>query len=328
MSGSGKKFLLVGLLALLVFVGIAAYGDFREVWRQLWNFPPGHLAAAFSLALLNYLLRFFRWAFYLRILGVAAPIPLSGLIFLAGLAMTITPGKVGELLKSYLLKEKAAVPVAASAPVVLMERVTDLISVALVGLLGILLLPPLVSSLLVGALAVAGIAMYLLTTRHTDALLRWPLFRRWGGELAESREIMRQLTQPGPMAVAITLGLIAWVSEGVALWVVLHGLNADVSLLLSLPIYAGSSMLGALTTLPGGLGLTELSMVALIGQAGAPEEVAAVGTLLVRVVTLWFAVALGLLALGWLNRRPPSSAPAPPLPEPDASLAAGIPEEN
>ena len=61
------------------------------------------------------------------------PFPLSLLVFLGGLAMTITPGKVGELVKCYLLRDRAGVPVAASIPIVLMERVTDLVSVVFDG---------------------------------------------------------------------------------------------------------------------------------------------------------------------------------------------------
>ena len=54
-------------------------------------------------------------------------------ILLAGLAMSITPGKVGEVLKSYLLRRKVGAPIHATAPAVLMERVTDVVAIALLG---------------------------------------------------------------------------------------------------------------------------------------------------------------------------------------------------
>ena len=133
MSSRGKKLLLVILLSSLVFVGLAGYGDFREVWRHLAEFPPGYLFLALGLAVVNYLLRFLRWAYYLKLLGISVPFSVSSLTFLTGLAMTITPGKVGELVKSYLLRDRAGAPVTASLPVVLMERLTDLISVAFTG---------------------------------------------------------------------------------------------------------------------------------------------------------------------------------------------------
>ena len=302
MGGRGKQLLLVILLTCLVFAGITGYGDFREVWRHLIAFPVSYLLLALGLALVNYLLRFLRWAYYLRTLEIKVPWSVSFLIFFSGLAMTITPGKVGELVKSYLLRDRSGVPVASSLPAVIMERVTDLVSIALMGLVGLALLPPLVSLGLVIVICLVAASVYFVTTRRTDGLWSLPIIRRWEEQVRQSRRGMRKLSRPVPLAVALGLGLLSWVSEGVALWVVLEGLGADVGLLLSLPIYAGSVLVGAATTLPGGLVGTEGAMVALLQQSGAERDVAAAGTLLVRVATLWFAVGVGLIALAWLHR--------------------------
>ena len=305
MRGNGKKLLLVVLLTILVFVGLAGYGDFQEIGRRLVNFPLPYLLAAFALAALNYLLRFLRWAYYLRVLNLSVPIPVSLLVFLSGLAMTITPGKVGELLKSYLLRDRAAVPVSASAPVVLMERLTDLFSVALLGLVGLALLPLAVSSILVAVLILVGFFTYFFSTRHTDRLLELPIIRRWGRDLLAAREGMRALSRPAPLLVAVTLGFLAWLSEGVALGVVLKGLDPELNLQqvlpAAVPIYGGAMLVGAITTLPGGLVGTEGVMVALLQQLGTGRGAAVLGTLLVRVATLWFAVVIGLAALAYLH---------------------------
>ena len=144
---------------------------------------------------------------------------------------------------------------------------------------------------------------------------------------------MRELSRPMPLVIAVALGLLSWVSEGVALWVVLQGLGADVGLLLSLPIYAGSVIVGAVTTLPGGLVGTEGAMVTLLQQAGVARDAAAAGTLLVRVATLWFAVGVGLAALAWLHwllpgpRISQESVVEPGISEPIASYA-GVGREN
>ena len=304
----GKKLLLVGALTCLVFAGVAGYGDFREVWQHLVDFPLTYLGLAFGLALVNYLLRFLRWAYYLRILNLAVPFRLSSLTFLIGLAMTITPGKVGELVKSYTLRDRAGVAVSSSAPVVLMERLTDLASVALMGLVGLALLPAPVSVVLAITLAGVAAVVYLLTTRHADRVLGWRVIQRWVGELREAQQAIRKMSRPGPFLVATALAFLAWLSEGLALWVVLEGLGADVGLLLSLPIYAGSVLVGAATTLPGGLVGTEGAMVTLLQQTGAERDVAAAGTLLVRVATLWFAVVVGLAAWSCLHWFVPKRA--------------------
>lgn len=309
---NGKKLFLVGLLACIVFVGLTGYGDFREVWGRLAGFPASYLILALLLALVNYFLRFIRWAYYLSLLGIEVPFKVSLLIFLAGLAMTVTPGKVGELVKCFLLREREGVPVATSVPVVLMERLTDLAAVILMGLVGLLLLPPVVAVFFIFALVVVSLPVYLFTTRHSDRVITLPVIRRWSEQVREARQGMRILARPVPAAIALALGFLSWVSEGVALWVVMRGLGSELGALISLPIYSGSVLAGAITTLPGGLVGTEGAMVTLLQQAGAGRDVAAAGTLLVRVVTLWFAVGVGLMALAvlhWLVPGPEISLP-------------------
>ena len=136
-------------------------------------------------------------------------------------------------------------------------------------------------------------------------MLGLPFLRRWGDEIRTSQEGFQRLAAPRVMAVGMVLGILAWFSEGVALWVVLQGLGADISLLRALPIYAAATLVGAVTTLPGGLIGTEGSMVALLQQSGMAKGIASGGTLVVRLITLWFAVAVGVAALALLHRFSP-----------------------
>jgi len=92
-----KKWLLPAALALAVFMALVGYGDFGETVDEIGGLPLRYLFAGLGLASANYLLRFLRWAFYLRVLKIDAPGRVSVLVFLSGLAMSITPGKAGEL---------------------------------------------------------------------------------------------------------------------------------------------------------------------------------------------------------------------------------------
>ena len=303
MSGmSSRKLALLALLAVAVFAGLVGYGDFRDVGRHLSNFPATYLLASLALACLNYLLRFLRWAYYLRTLAIEVPLPVSAKVFLSGLAMSVTPGKVGEVLKSYLLRDRQGIPVSASAPAVVLERLTDVVSVVALGLTGLALLPGLVSGVLAAALLLCAGVLVLVASHNTDRLARLPLLRRWERELQVSKEGFRLLASPRHLGVAVALGILAWLSEGVALWVVLKGLDAEVNLLWALPIYAAATLVGALSALPGGLVGTEGTMVAVLQQTGLARGAASAATLLVRLATLWLAILIGLVALGFLHR--------------------------
>jgi uncharacterized membrane protein YbhN (UPF0104 family) len=310
--------LLIALAGIAVFAVLAGFGEFRAVGRHLATFPLQHLLLALGLALLNYLLRFLRWLYYLRLLGLRATIQQSGLIFTAGLAMTLTPGHAGELGKAFLLRQMAGAPVARSTPAILMERLTDLIAVSLISLTAIspfssrLLVVAAVGSMLVLALAVVA-------SRGGALPLRLARLRRWRTIIDESQSSFRTLTRPVALAVATSLALAAWSAEGVALWVVLRGLEAEVALSTAVLLYAVSTLIGALLLIPGGLVGTEASMVGLLWQIGVGSPAAPAATILVRLCTLWFAVALGLAAVLALQFHGGSTPPGGGDPEPPAA---------
>ena len=301
---NGRRWLLLGLLTVAVFGGLLAYGDLRQVGRTLMDSPAAYVgfAAAVGLAVVNYGLRYLRWSMYLRALGINAPASVSVPVFVAGLALSITPGKVGELLKSVWLNQRTGTPVAASAPAVVMERLTDVISVALLGLTGVLLLPAVIA-LTVAALLIVGLAVGLLAaSRYGVKALDLPVLRRWREPLSQSQDGVRRLMSPKILAAAVALSFLAWAAEGLALWIIIRGLGDEVAVGIALPISAAAALLGAVTALPGGLVGFEGSMVALLGQAGLPAATAALATLLTRLATLWLAVIVGGLAWLWLVR--------------------------
>ncbi len=299
-----KKWLLLAVLTVGVFVALVGYGDFGGTIDEIGNLSISYLLAGLGLALSNYLLRFLRWAFYLKVLKIESPVGISALVFLSGLAMSITPGKAGELVKCYLLNSKTQVPVSRSAPVVVMERLTDVISVIILGLTGFVLLPVPVIVVLAVALVVSVIGLMFALSRHALRLTGLPILSKWSELLKDSQEGFKELAAPRVMVVGVAIGAVAWFAEGLALWVILRGIGSEIDLVRALPIYAAATLVGAVTALPGGLVGTEGSMLAFLQQSGVTRAGASAGTVLIRLVTLWFAVLVGLLALLALRRIP------------------------
>ena len=318
-----RRWLLpIALAGIIVIALLAGLGEFRAVSQHLATFPVQHLLLALALALMNYLLRFLRWLYYLRLAGIRATLRQKGLVFTAGLAMTLTPGRAGELAKTVLLREMVGAPVARSAPAVLMERLTDLMAVSLISLTALSLF----SSRLLVVVAVVSmlvLALVLVALRGGELLLRLPGLRRWNTFIDESQSSLRALTRPGALAMATSLALLAWAAEGVALWVVLRGLDAEAPLSTAVSLYAISTLIGAISLIPGGLVGTEASMVGLLRQIGVAGAAASAATILVRLCTLWFAVALGLAAMLVLQLHGRSTPPGAGDPEPPATDATG-----
>jgi uncharacterized protein (TIRG00374 family) len=200
-----------------------------------------------------------------------------------------------------------------------MERLTDVISVVLLAAIGLASLPLYLLLVLAAALLLCGGALVLFASRRGSRIFDLPVLRRWRTGLQASHDGLRRLAAPRVMAPAVLLGAGAWLSEGMALWLILRGLEAGIPIIQALPIYAAATLVGAVSALPGGLIGTEGSMIALLQQSGVSRAAASSGTLLVRLATLWFAVAVGLLALLWLHKIRNTSAASP---EPEAGDTA------
>jgi len=245
--------------------------------------------------------RFLRWEIYLRRTGVRISAWLSLRIFFSGLVMSITPGKVGELLKAYLVKMHSGVPVSRTGPIVVAERVTDLLALFCLIFAGSLIYRTgylaLVASGAVTAFLFVGLASPRAALLVLGIVERLPFLKHYGERVERAYESMRFLLRPGVLSLATTLGVLAWFAECAGFAFVLRGFAIDLSMAFATFVYASSTLVGALVLLPGGLGGTEGSMVAMLLAAGVAKEIAIAATFLVRIATLWFAVLLGAFVL-------------------------------
>lgn len=307
----GPRRLLLGVLLGVVLYGAAlAYTGFRQVQGALAQFQWSAFAAAIALASLNYCLRFGKWQYYLRRLGVrGVPAGESALVFLSGFVLTVTPGKVGEVFKSAVLARTHGVPAERTAPIVVAERLTDVIAIVCwvavgsAGFRGGWFWAGL------GGLAVALGLLAILWEAPVRRLLE-SLARgrgaRWVPKLARAYDSLRVVASPSALAWPVLLSIVGWGLEGLALHLLLAGFERAPALSFSMFFYATATLAGALIPVPGGLGVTEAVIhQQLVTIAGAPEPVAAASMILIRMATLWWAVLVGFVALGWLRLRFP-----------------------
>ena len=262
---------------------------------------PWLLPLILVMAPLNYLLRFIKWHAYTRRLGFLH-VPWRGnlVVFLSGLGLTLTPGKVGELVKSWMLWERYRVPAARSASMIVADRVTDgcaMLALATVG--AVLLGRGHVPYLLIAAIAV--LILLLRSRRVMRGLLRLlariPRLHRFEHRLEDLLEAASALLAPDIFGYAFLLGLIGWGLEGLIVYLTLGMFGYPFSVGASLLVVASSAIAGGVSALPGGVGAAEGVMVGLLLWLAVPLPLAVLTTLITRFSTLWLGVAIGLVAL-------------------------------
>jgi len=290
------------IVAALGYLGFSIWGGWQEVLAAFRQVPLYALLLLLSLSLMNYLLRFVRWHHYLALLHHPLPWPTTLRIYIAGFALTTTPGKAGEALRGFLLKPHG-VPHVRSLATLLAERLGDLLAVILLSGLGVLVYPDAWTVILL-LLPVLLLMLWLLQQRHWLTGIVHYVKGRFSGKAAKLFEGLidtllysGSLFTPGLLLYSLALGLVAWGVEGVAFYYLVQHLGLEIDLSIALFIYAFAMLVGAISFLPGGLGGTEVTMTALLVLSGMREGAAVAATVIIRLTTLWFAVGLGLLAL-------------------------------
>ena len=300
----------VVLLAVLAGSAIALRHDLGQLSLVALVRSRDLVAGAAALSLLNYTFRILRWRFYLFRLGHTVSRTFAAWTYIAGFAYTLSPGKVGEIMRArYYLP--LGIPLKDVTAAFVAERLMDVLAmIVLAG--GLILASGHYTALAAGAAAVAltGLAVLALVPWNR-AQAAWAgnerlpaMLRRALSGLAATLASTRPLLRPTVLAVGFAAAFLAWGMEGLGLGVLANLFPAlPLSATGAVGIYAAAVIIGAVSFLPGGLGTTEAVMTALLVSAGYPPPAAFIVTLLCRLVTLWLAVGLGWIAVLVLRYR-------------------------
>ncbi len=296
-----ERALLWGLFALVIagLAGLAAATGWEETLTQLSRLSWGQFAILLGLSLVNYGFRGLRWHIFARRLGLGTGLVQNMRHFLGGFAMSVTPGRVGEMVRMRWIGRETGMPFEKTAPLALVDRASDLGAMAV--LLGITV--ALSATGISGALPVTVLAIAAAVVATRPGLLGsagdlgYRLTGRWPRLFARVRTAARSLARfsgPSAMLAAVLLGAVGWLAEGYAFHLLLVWMGADIGLAKAMAIFIFATLAGGLTGAPGGVGGAEAAMVALLALEGVPLEAGVPATAVIRLTTLWFAIAIGM----------------------------------
>ncbi|MEO7954519.1 MAG: lysylphosphatidylglycerol synthase transmembrane domain-containing protein [Polaromonas sp.] len=284
--------LVLGVVATAYAAALLVWGDSpRASLAHLWSWTG---LQAGLLCLLNYGLRGLRWRLWMAHYGRHFG-PLEGLrLYLAGYAFTPTPGNVGEAVRGLMLARN---PLGARQSLAIFgaERLADLMCLLMLCLPALWWVlgeggmaraaPAWLTALLAAGLLVVAVVLVVLFRRRRSLLQRFDWLREAWHCLA-----LRPL-------VWLALTLLAWAAQGLAVWLICRAFGVSPGPLQATGFYALAMVAGALSALPAGLGGTEAVLAGLLVAYGANPGAALGITVLTRLLTLWLAVAIGMMAL-------------------------------
>ena len=303
----GRKLAISIIAGVAVFALLAVYADIKEITQSFAHFKWSLVPLILGLTFANYLLRFWKWHYYLGTIDIRIRRGDSLAIFLSGLVMSITPAKLGEVFKSYLLNRLNGTKISKSAPVVLAERVTDVLGLLILAALSFSAFEYGQTVLIVVLILLLGVIVIIKSRSVSNRLLdiseSMPVLNRASDSLRMAQDSAHTLFRLRTLAIATIMSVVSWGFECLAMYFVLKGFNVDASVLFSAFVFSFSSLAGAVSMIPGGLIVAEGSSTGLLRMEGIPLGIAASSTMMIRFCTLWFGVMVGFLALLVTRRR-------------------------
>ena len=302
-----KKSLLIGILGIIVIYAIILIGfDINIISEKIGDFDSQYLPIIISLIPLTWGVLFLRWNLLLKNSDIDIPLKDNFMIFISGFALGVTPGKVGELIKSQLLKNKFNIPRTKTAPLVIVERFYDFFAIAIISLFGILVFE--YSIYIFGILAI-GISIFLIITSSEKIFLKFlnkiekiKFLKNFSNELPKSFNVIQKSTRGKIFPLSITLSVIFWFLDSIIAYLTLLSFGIDIiDYFVLMSIYTSSIILGVISFLPLGIGVVEGSLVGFLSLNGIEFHLATAIVVFIRFFTRWIGVMAGFIGLKFSN---------------------------
>jgi uncharacterized protein (TIRG00374 family) len=301
--------LTVGLLWLF-FRG----QDFGLIWLALTKAHPGLIGLAVLTTVQTYVLRAWRWQALLAPLGRARFRTAFRSTVIGFTATFLLPGRIGEILKPYLLARQEGFKVPATFATVVVERLLDLVTVLFLfacalPFAGVTVGPEVTwAGAVAGAGALTALLILFLCAGHPERLGRWAgKLTAWLPEriasaadnlvrtLAEGLAVMRR---PAALVAAAAWSIPLWLSIALGIWLTSAAFDLTFS-------FAGSFLVtmflavGVSAPTPGGVGgFHYFYKLAVTQFFGANPETATAAALVLHAVSFVPVTIVGLIYMG------------------------------
>ena len=294
------------LLILVAVVGIYAIflftSDFGIVLEKISNLKINYLPLILFLVSASWTPLFIKWHFLLKNSEVDIPLTKSIAVWFAGVAFEITPGQIGALIKSQILKTSSNIPRTKTVPIIVIEKVYDLIGAVLASIIGIVILGMEPYLIIIAILVLVTIFFFVYYRPASELffnrITKLKFFSKYVENISEFYEIVKKSTNVKAATICILLALTYWFMVSAAAYYTLIAFDVNIlDYLKVLAIYTTSSLLGAISFIPGGIGVTEGSIAGLFTLNGIDVSTAFILSVMIRVLTLWYTVCIGFISL-------------------------------
>ena len=301
------RLILIGIVCSIIFYSFIIFvTDFSKIQEQLLNFKIEYLPIILSLIFSGMLLVFLRWHLLLKNLGFNLPIKSNLVTFLSTLALRMTPVRAGDLFRSEILQNRHDLPRTKTAPLVIVERFYDILGAVIVASACISFFEP--ALYIMAVLSIFIITAFVIFSSKNifkkiiNKLKKIKFASKFFEPLLDSYDVIHQSTRGKISLISIFLSISHWIVISISVYFILLAYDiTNIGILEIIPIYLSSVVVGAISFIPGGLGVTEGSLAGFLNLFINDISIALSLSIIIRIFTLWVSVMVGFIFLKFVS---------------------------
>ena len=297
-----KQLLVIIVASIIVYSVFLILSDFNKLSEKILDFKIEFLPIILPLVSFGWLALYFRWTILLKNSGYQLPHKKNFQIFLSGFPLSITPGKIGELLKCQLLKENFGTPRKITAPIILVERLYNAVGIIIISIFGIWYFDFSGIVILTAACILVGIFLTLRSKKLFSNIIektsKIKFLSKFSDSFTDSYDVINHSIKPKIFVISSVLSAIYWLLESIAVYFILQSFGIDLFEISDVILtYTTSIIIGVASFVPGGIGVAEGTLIGLLTANDLAFSTAVSLTIFIRIFTLWYSVFVGFIAL-------------------------------
>lgn len=298
-----SKGTIVLFLGIFFYILLGLSSEFSDLLSAFSQINFWYYSLTFVLFTPMFFIQSIRYHIILKQLGIETSFKNSILVHFSSLTMLITPGAAGSILKSILLKKKTGNSISSTVPVIFFERWLELTSITII--IGLLLFWSIsIESIIIFTIGISLVSIFLIILKYSPGisflnklLIKTKILKKYVIDELDFQKTTQIMVTPKNTASLLSLSLISKIFPILSVYLIFQLFDLNLDIFQTSQIYFVGQLIGALSFIPGGILITETSLLGLMLNSNVNFTISSVIVLLIRILTFWFPILLGFIIL-------------------------------
>ncbi len=304
-----KRALTIVVATPIFYIFLAVFSDVNLLVQYFHKVDINFLFLILLSFTVSIFFRSLRQGLILKNIQIAPSFKDNFVLYLAGLSMSITPLSVGQMIKSHYLLKYYHQPISKTLPIVIIERYHDVLALLSFSILFVMVenIPMLKIPIFSIAVIFGAFTLFARSSRSIKSFERLinkiSILKKFQNKPSDFRTTLFSIYQRKVFFSCWLISMIAWFFEAVGIFLCFESLNLNLSFGFTTAFGFSSIIFGAISMLPAGIGVTEVSFVHLLSHYGIELSTSTALILLIRLSSLWYSTFIGIIATRLVARK-------------------------